>query len=233
MCTLQASLDCHIGSSGDELPKELKGQALDCLRHCTSRAPQCLRDTASQEKISMQPGSSGSLLSGRPHQSFDIEEGGGGAPMNSPESERAAETDEHTGQWHLSAESRGSSARGITSLVFVNPRALYSALNRYSMAMTDKLASTLQHSLSTAGYHPVPPPSSVHHAADAGGSPQEVGGSSQMPSSRRLLASARRLLLGHVQAVEALARERGYTESLLQYGNPTDNEQYTNRHADP
>ncbi|CAL8462889.1 g2423 [Coccomyxa elongata] len=195
----QASLDCHIGSS------------------------------ASPEKDSKQPGSSGSLLSGRPHQSFDIEEGGGGPPMNSPEPEQAAETDEHTGQWHLSAESRGSSARGITSLVFVNPRALYLALNRYSMAMTDKLASTLQHSLSTAGYHPVPPSSNVHQAADAGGSPQEEGGSSQMPRSRRLLASARRLLLGHVQAVEALARERGYTESLLQYGNPTENEQYTNR----
>lgn len=235
-CTSQAYLDCHISSSGDGLPKdcqELKGQALDCLRDCMSPAAQYTRDTASPDSDSKQLGSSGSLPSGRPHRSFDIEEGGAGAPMTSLEPEQASETDDHTSQWQLSAESRSSSARGITSLVLVNPRALYSALNRYSMAVTDRLASTLQHSLSAAGHHPVPPSSSVHQAAEADGSPQEEGGSSQNCRSRQLLASARRLLLEHVQAVEALASERGYTESLLQDGDPTENEQYTNRHADP
>ncbi|BDA48116.1 hypothetical protein COCOBI_11-3740 [Coccomyxa sp. Obi] len=228
---LQAKMDCPISSSGDGLPKsceELKGQALNCLRHCTTLAAQRPSNTASPESDSQQPGSSGSLPTGPRRRSFDIEEGAGGTPMNSPEPQQAAEMDDHTSQWQLSAESKSSSARGITSLVFVNPQALYSALNRYSMAVTDKLASTLQHSLSSAGYHPGPPSSSAHQAAEADGSPQE-GGSLQMPRSRRLLASARRLLLEHVQAVEALAGERGYTESLLQDGDPTEHEQYTNR----
>ena len=230
-------MDHPISLSGYGLPKdcqELKAQALDCLRDCASRAAEFPRDTSSPESDSKQLGSSGSLLTtSRAHRSFDIEEGGGSSSLSTPEQQQAAEMDDHTSQWQLSAESRSSSARGISSLVFVNPRALYSAMNKYSMAVTDRLASTLQQSLSTAGYHPVPSASGVNQAAAADGSPQDKGGSSLMPTSRQLLASARRLLLEHVQAVEETARERGYTESLLQDGDPNENEQYTNRHANP
>lgn len=205
----------------------LQGQALDCLAESArSEAP----DNNSAALLASSAQQPASLLGSAPSEempsSFDIEQG-----TDVPTGNR--HVDQETSEWQLTAESRSSSARGVSSLVFINPKALFKALNRYSMAVTDRLTGTpLQHTHSSDGPQPIPGAADVHSAAGHDGVPQDQEGSAQqMCRSTRLLASARCLLLQQVQLLEGLARERGYSESLLHSDSPTENEEYTNRHA--
>ena len=204
----------------------LQAQALDCLAESARSAVPDNHSTALSASSAQQPALLlGSAPSAEMPSSFDIEQG-----TDIPTGNR--DVDQETSEWQLTAESRSGSARGVSSLVFINPKALFKALNRYSMAVTDRLTGTLQHTHSSDGPQPIPGSADVHSAAGHDGVPQDQEGSAQqMCRSMRLLASARCLLLQQVQVLEGLARERGYSESLLHSDSPTENEEYTNRHA--
>ena len=223
--------NCSDFGERRRLCEALRAQALECLAHCSSCAGLDGPATAPSASNAQQPSAlrqPSSVPAAQEPSSFDIEQG---APVSSGSGQPDESTAEHS-EWQLSAESRSSSARGASTLVFVNPRALFKALNKYSMAVTDRFTGTAQHTHSSDSPHCMPG-SAQRSIEQDGGSQEEGGNAQQMRRSTQLLASARCLLLQQVQALEALATEHGYTESLLHSDSLTENEEYTNRHASP
>lgn len=219
---------CQSGSASGSLLADcqaLQAQALECRSAAGLAAPSNAQGAA-QLYSSAQHAAALAISGPVPELDLplDIEEGGSMLQL-----EKSAEQGDPEAGWQLTAESKRSSVRGGSSLVFVNPRALLRALSRYSVAVTGRLSGMPQQPARHASADSVvaAPGSGGAEGADGG----SFGQSAQLPRSRQLLAAARRLVLRQVEAVEQVSRERGYSESLLHTDCSTDNEEYTNRQA--